>query len=124
MNQNEHFKTFHGYLQKEFAAMYATKDEHEKIGITLCLMPVIQPDLLENIIKQEFGNDGDFPLFGGLRGVQHRGILPTGETWMYFCCGDDTGLRISFIQNIPAYLANPESLLNIEPSLYGEPVLS
>lgn len=124
MNQNKHFKSFHGYMQKTFAAMYASGNDDEQIGITLCLMPVVQPDLLENIIKEEFGNDGDFPLFGGLRGVQHRGILPTGETWMYFCCGDNTEQRITFIQNIPTYLSDPASLLIIEPSLTGEPFLS
>ncbi len=124
MNQNELFTSFHGYLQKAFAAMYSTKDEYEKIGISLCLMPIVQPDLLENILKNEFGDNGDFPLFGGLRGVQHRGILPTGETWMYFCCSNHTAQRIHFIQNIPAYLSNQESLLNIEPSLNGEPFLS
>ncbi len=111
-------------MQKTFAEMYATGNEYEQIGITLCLMPVVQPDLLENIIKQEFGNEGDFPLFGGLRGVQHRGILPTGETWMYFCCADDLPERIAFIQNIPAYLSNPTGLLSIEPALNGEPFLS
>ena len=124
MNQNELFKSFHAFLQKSFAEMYATDNDFEKIGITLCLMPVIQPDLLENIIKQEFGNEGDFPLFGGVRGLQHRGILPTGETLMYFFCGDDPAQRISFIQNIPAYLSSPASLLSIEPALSGEPFLS
>lgn len=111
-------------MQKSFADMYNTEDKYEQIGISLCLMPVIQPDLLENIIKQEFGNEGDYPLFGGVRGSQHRGILPTGETWMYFCCEDDTAQRIAFIQNIPAYLSNPVSLLSVEPCLNGEPFLS
>ena len=124
MNQNALFQSFHAYMQTAFAAMYADADEYETIGITLCLMPVVQPDLLENIIKQEFGSEGDFPLFGGVRGTQHRGILPTGETWMYFCCANDTTQRIHFIQSIPGYLSNTDSLLNVEPALPGEPFLS
>jgi hypothetical protein len=124
MSHNEHFESFHAYMQETFSEMYATENEYEQIGITLCLMPIVQPDLLENIIKQEFGNEGDFPLFGGIRGTHHRGILPTGETWMYFCCENHTAQRIHFIQSIPSYLADPNSLLNIEPSLAGEPFLS
>lgn len=124
MNQNELFTTFHAFMQKHFAEMYSTENEFEKVGITLCLAPVVQPDLLENIIKQEFGSDGEFPLFGGVRGMQHRGILPTGETLMYFCCGSDPSKRIDFIQNIPVYLSNQASLLSIEPCLSGEPFLS
>lgn len=124
MNQNILFQSFHAFMQTSFPAMYADADEYEIVGITLCLIPIIQPDLLENIIKQEFGNEGDFPLFGGIRGTQHRGILPTGETWMYFCCDNNTEQRINFIQNIPAYLSNHASLLNIETSMPGEPFLS
>jgi len=122
--QNKLFQSFHSQMQSAFPTKYETRDEFEQIGITLCLMPIVQPDLLENIIKEEFGNEGDFPLFGGIRGSQHRGILPNGETWMYFCCENHTAQRIHFIQSIPAYLSNPNSLLSIEPSLAGEPFLS
>lgn len=122
--QNKLFTSFHTQMQSAFPKKYETGDENEQIGISLCLMPIVQPDLLENIIKEEFGNEGDFPLFGGIRGTQHRGILPTGETWMYFCCENHTAQRIHFIQSIPAYLSNPNSLLSIETSLAGEPFLS
>lgn len=122
--QNELFKSFHIQMQTAFPKMYTNDDEYESIGITLCLMPIIQPDLLDTIIKQEFGNEGDFPLFGGIRGTQHRGILPTGETWMYFCCASHTAQRIHFIQTIPDYLSNENSMLNIESVLPGEPYFS
>ena len=122
--KNNLFDLFQTQMQSAFPMLYTTNDEFEQIGISLCLMPIVQPDLLENIIKQEFGNEGDFPLFGGVRGLQHRGILPTGETWLYFCCENHTAQRIHFIQNIPAYLSNPDSLLSVEPCLNGEPFLS
>ena len=122
--KNNLFDLFQTQMQSAFPMLYTTNDEFEQIGISLCLMPIVQPDLLENIIKQEFGNEGDFPVFGGVRGLQHRGILPTGETWLYFCCENHTAQRIHFIQNIPAYLSNPDSLLSVEPCLNGEPFLS
>ncbi len=124
MNKNELFQSFHIFMQQNFDAMYNNADEFEKIGISLCLIPIIQPDLLENIIKDEFGAEGDFPLFGGVRGIQHRGILPTGETWLYFCCGNAIEKRISFIQSIPNYLSRPNRLLQIESALPTEPFLS
>lgn len=124
MNKNDLFQSFHAYMQQDFANMYAHADDYERIGISLCLMPIIQPDLLENIIKQEFGQEGEFPLFGGIRGTQHRGILPTGETWIYFCCGNDMKSRIQFIQSLPNYLTNQNRLLNLETALAGEPFLS
>lgn len=115
---------FHEKMQQHFADMFEEADEYESIGVTLCLIPIIQPDLLDNFIKQVFGVEGDFPLVGGIRGTQHRGILPTGETWMYFCCKTDSDKRIEFIQSIPQYLSHPAALLNIEAANAGEPFLS
>lgn len=124
INNNQLFQNFHNYMQEHFADMFMQADEFEKIGISLCLIPIVQPDLLENIIKQEFGSEGDFPLFGGIRGTQHRGILATGETWLYLCCGNKLERRISFIQNLPIYLSKTTSLLQLESALPTEPFLS
>jgi hypothetical protein len=118
------FESVHQSLHQSFADMYAEADEGEAIGITLCLLPVIYPDFLDNYIRQEFGQEGDFPLPGGVRGTQHRGILPTGETWAFFCCGNDGEKRITFIQSIPQYLSHPQALLNIEGAPAGEPFLA
>ena len=104
--------------------MFAIADEYESIGITLCLIPIIQSDLLDNIIKQDVGVEGEFPLVGGIRGTNHRGILPTGETWVYFCCKNEIEKRIALLQSIPDYLIHPEALLHIEPAIKGEPLLS
>jgi hypothetical protein len=124
MSEKNIFDAFHEKMLASFPAMYREANEFEAIGITLCLTPIVQPDLLDNLIKEELGAEGDFPMVGGIRGAQHRGILPTGETWMYFCCGNDTDKRIGFIQTIPQYLSLPASLLNIEAALPGEPFLS
>ncbi len=124
MTENSLFFVFNEEMQLAFPKMFEQADQFESIGISLCLAPIIQPDLLDNFIKKQFGVEGDFPLIGGIRGTQHRGILPTGETWLYFCSENETKKRINFIQAIPAYLSNPTSLLNIEPASAGEPFLS
>lgn len=124
MNNLPLFETFHQKMRTAFPSMYTEANEFESIGISLCLIPIVQSDLLDHIVRQEFGAEGDFPLAGGIRGTQHRGILPTGETWMYFCCGNDTAMRIQFIQSIPQYLSLPSALLNLEPASPGDPFLS
>jgi len=124
MQEPSVFEAFQQKMRDRFPGMFAEANEFEAIGITLCLIPIVESDLLDTIIKQEFGNDGDYPLAGGIRGTQHRGIMPTGETWMYCCCGRDTDKRVGFIQSIPQYLSTPSALLNIEPALPGEPFLS
>jgi hypothetical protein len=124
MSEQSVFEAFQQKMLARFPGMFTEANEFEAVGITLCLIPIVQSDLLDTIIKQEFGAEGDFPLAGGVRGTQHRGIMPTGETWMYFCCGHDTDKRINFIQSIPQYLSAPSALLNIEAALPGEPFLS
>ena len=122
--QEYSFPAFHEQMQSAFPDFYTHADDYEKVGISLCLAPSIQPDLFDSVIRKEFGVEGDFPLIGGVRGVQHRGILPTGETWMYFCCQNHTAQRIVFINSTPEYLSHPQALLTIEAAPAGEPFLA
>ncbi len=124
MNELSAFKSFHISMLTAFPGMFAEADEYEVTGILLCLIPIIQPDVFDVLIKEEFGSEGDFPMIGGVRGTQHRGIMPTGETWMYCCCKSNLDKRMAFIQSIPQYLQHPTALLNIEAAQPGEPFLS
>ncbi len=118
------FDEFHNKMRETFPDLFAEANDYEAVGIALCLIPIVQPDILDNFIKQDLGTEGEFPLVGGIRGVQHRGILPTAETWLYFCCGTDIDKRLNFIRSIPQYLQLPKALLNVEPAIAGEPFLS
>lgn len=123
--QEYSFQTFHELMQSAYPACYQqAADDYESVGITLCLAPIMQPQQIDTFIKQEGGSEGELPIVGGIRGTQHRGIIPTGETWMYFCCQHHLAQRIHFVQRLPDYLANSKSLLTIEPALAGEPLLS
>src|SRR6187431_3123092 len=44
------------------------------------LVPHVQPDFFASIISEQMPSGGDFPEFGGVKGHNHRGMLPTGET--------------------------------------------
>lgn len=93
--------------------------------LMIALAPHLQPDFFNKIIAEFLPEGGDFPEFGGLRGTNHRGILPTGETLQFILAGDDLEKRLE-VQRI---LSNDhwfarEHILWLEPVPEGEPVMS
>ena len=71
-------------------------DDNEIIVLLLALVPHIYPELINDVISEFLPNGGDFPEFGGVKGKNHRGILPTGETILYVLGGKDLKKRIEF----------------------------
>jgi len=67
---------------------------NETIVLFLALTPHISPNLFNSIISEYLPNGGDFPEFGGVKGKNHRGIIPTGETALYILGGKDIKERI------------------------------
>src|SRR5262245_61665000 len=62
-----------------FLAKY--KPTHEEFVILmLALIPHMRPNFFGKIMAEYLPEGGDFPDFGGIKGANHRGILPTGET--------------------------------------------
>ncbi len=85
----------------------------------------MQPDFYESIIQQALPQGGDFPQFGGVRGSNHRGLLPTGETAQFIIAGNNLERRIT-IQNL---LLNEsklmkENIIELESVKEGEPLMS
>lgn len=66
----------------------------EYIILLLALAPHILPGFFENIIQQYLPQGGDFPEFGGVKGTNYRGMLPTGETALFILAGNDVETRI------------------------------
>jgi AAA+ superfamily predicted ATPase len=93
--------------------------------LTLALLPHQNPALLDRLFADTFG-EGEFPQLGGVRGKQHRGILPTGETALYLLAKDDQAERRRVLQQYlsPGYWLFQEQVLQLEPPLPGEPRLS
>ena len=69
-------------------------DADEFALLMLALAPHLQPDFFGKIIAEYLPDGGDFPEFGGVRGVNHRGLLPTGETAQFVIGGDDLEKRL------------------------------
>ena len=59
------------------------------IVLLLALAPQVIPDFLDRLVKKYFPAGGKFPLFGGVTGKNHRGILPTGETALFILAGQN-----------------------------------
>lgn len=98
---------------------------NEIVVLFLALVPHIIPDFFGKLIGGYLPNGGDFPEFGGVKGRNHRGILPTGETVLYILAGRDlekrAGLYPLFLEE--HFFARHE-VLYLEDMPQGEPRMS
>jgi len=97
----------------------------ETLILLLALVPDVNPGFINNIMAEFLPNGGDLPEFGGVKGKNHRGILPTGETAQFILSGYDFKKREKV-----AHLLLGDSVLikkgivHLETPLLGEPLLS
>jgi AAA+ superfamily predicted ATPase len=97
----------------------------EIVTLLVSLVPHISPDFFNSIISKYLPNGGDFPEFGGIKGKNHRGILPTGETVLYILAGNDIEKRSKLMSMFEEdHLFAQKNVLYIEPVPHGEPKMS
>lgn len=120
-------ETFNGNLIKEDIAKHLPKlpDADEWIILMLALVPHIQPEFFASIISEHLPSGGDFPEFGGVKGANHRGLLPTGETTQFILAGNEieNRLRVQQFFSEDHFFAT-HGILWLEPVKEGEPVMS
>jgi hypothetical protein len=97
----------------------------EALLFLIALVPHVRPSFFDEIIAEHLPDGGDFPLFGGVRGSNHRGLLPTGETALYVLAGDSLRARLE----LHALLGSEHwfarrHVLWLESVREGEPVMS
>lgn len=97
----------------------------EFILFMLALAPHLQPYLLGKITAEYLPEGGDFPEFGGVKGTNHRDILPTGETAQFILAGNDLEKRLE-VQRLfgSEHWFAQKHILWLEPVPEGEPVMS
>ncbi len=100
-------------------------DEQDLLLLLLALVPHLSPNYLTDIISGFLPNGGEFPLFGGVKARNHRGILPTGETALFVLAGDDMEDRIKAMDFIhhTSFLFR-KNILSLEEVPAGEPKMS
>ncbi len=97
----------------------------EAIILMIAMIPHIQPNFFESIIAAHLPGGGDFPEFGGVKGQNHRSMLPTGETIQFILAGKDMAKRIALRQLFSDdHFFFSESILWLEPLKEGEPFMS
>ncbi|MFT5997985.1 MAG: hypothetical protein ACI81P_000430 [Neolewinella sp.] len=64
-------------------------------AVVLAMLPELDPGFLTRILATMVPKGKDLTAFGGIRGKQHRGILPTGETLQFLLGGGDLAARLA-----------------------------
>ncbi|WP_132056065.1 ATP-binding protein [Pseudocnuella soli] len=99
--------------------------DEEWIVLLLALVPHVLPNFFEAIILEQFPSGGDFPEIGGVKGGNHRSMLPTGETAQFVLFGNEIGGRLSAHQLFSeAHFFYRQRILWLEPVREGEPFMS
>ena len=121
-----------GVIQPSIATkLPQTPDLREWVILLLALIPHLHPDFFGSVIMEQLPNGGDFPEFGGAKGANHRGVLPTGETAQFILGGRDLAKRLEtqaifdedhfFYRNDILWL---ETVREGEPAMSGRLILS
>lgn len=66
----------------------------ERVLLALALAPHMSPHTLDVFFLRNQQTDRGFTEFGGLKGAQHTGFVPTGETALFLVAGDDVDARV------------------------------
>lgn len=97
----------------------------ETIVFLVALTPHVLPQFLLNCIAEAYPSGTDLPQFGGVKGKQHRGILPTGETVQFILAGNNLHQRLTCIQLFSeSNVLEKNKILYLETAPAGEPIFA
>lgn len=82
-------KSFYG----EFINQYQLK-KGERILLLMAMAPHLKPQIFDQFFKKNAASERGYTEFGGVKGVQHGGFLPTGETVAFVLAEGSLGKRI------------------------------
>jgi hypothetical protein len=68
-------------------------DRESQLLLLLAFAPWLRPDFFDRVMQRILPSAGEYPQFGGMRGRQHRGFIPTGDTALFLLAGDDLDAR-------------------------------
>lgn len=72
-------------------------DSYERIVLLLACAPHIQPQLLDVFFVKNSDYDRGFTEFGGVKGQNHGGFIPTGETAAFVLASNDFDTRFKLL---------------------------
>lgn len=97
----------------------------ERVVLLLALVPHVQPHLLDVFFTKNADYDRNFTEFGGIKGQNHGGFLPTGETAAFILASNDFEKRFHLL-NIFAddHPFRKFNILQLSAAQANEPFLS
>jgi AAA+ superfamily predicted ATPase len=100
-------------------------DKEAQLLLIMALAPHINAVFFEQVINEFLVDKGDFPLIGCVKGIQFRGLLPTGDTFLFLLAGMDLSARIDKMQYFSErhFFAKRQVLWLDKPD-EGEPTMS
>lgn len=97
----------------------------ERVILLLAITPHIQPKLLDVFLMKNAAYDKGFTEFGGLKGQNFGGFLPTGETAVFLLASNDLEKRFRISELFSDdHKFKKFNILNLESSPSNEPFLS
>ena len=97
----------------------------EVLLLVIAVTPWVRPDLFDRVVAHCQGEDRNFEILGGVRGKQHRGVLPTGDTVLCLLAGSDTAARLRWqSQLLGDGRVIRQGLAYLEPPVANEPPMS
>jgi hypothetical protein len=97
----------------------------ERLVLQLAILPHIRPQLLDLFYIKNSTYDRGFTEFGGIKGQQHGGFLPTGETAAFLTASNNLTLRFQLLQMFGAdHFFAKHQILKLVTAHADEPLLS
>jgi hypothetical protein len=94
-------------------------DGWERLLLLLALIPHVQPELLEPFSTEKN------PEYGGIKGINHKGFLPTGQTALFLIGENDNKLQRALLEMLgDQHKFHKANILSLERAPNGEPELS
>ena len=91
----------------------------------VAMLPYLVPGYFDKVISGLYPEGVDLPELGGVKGIHHRGFIPTGETILFLLAGTDVQERLRvmrYFKTDQPLAAN--HILQLENLNEGEPLLS
>ena len=100
-------------------------DFEERFLLALALVPHVKPELLDMFLVKNESTQQIYTEFGGKKGKNHSGFIPTGETAMFIIAGNDLTKRFSLLRCFDGqHKFSREGILWLEEIGKEEPFLS
>jgi len=97
----------------------------ELVVLLLGLVPHIYPNFIDSTIAEIMPKGGNLPEIGGVKGKNHRGTMPTGETALFILAGNDLQKRFQIQQIFSSeHFFEKHRILTLEQLKPEEPRMS